>query len=301
MVSSALNPQSPAPNGKGRAVNIGVLGRKGGSAKSTTAYNLAGAFAAEGRRCLLVDLDSQASLTRALSDEPLAPEGGVGARIAEPARGLRDTIRQVGDLIDLIPGDRSIDVVAAALAQNPAGPLRLRLLLEELAHDYAAIIIDTAPMLGFTQTSALLAGDLAIVPTRTGAQQDIDALVDIFAMRDELAQFRFATATLAAILPSNYHADEAPQRDGLAALRGGYGDLVADPIPHSPLIERAINARIPVVLNSPRSSVAAAFRLLAARLMPSTAAGENERSNAETQRGKSVAEKGAREEWGARR
>lgn len=267
MTSAFLNLRTDGLHGHGRAVNIGVLGRKGGSAKSTTAYNLAGAFAAQGYRCLLVDLDSQASLTRALSDDPVAPEGGVGARIAEPNRGLRDTIRAVGELIDLVPGDRSIDVVAAALAQNPAGPLRLRLLLDELARDYAAIIIDTAPMLGFTQTSALLAGDLAIVPTRTGAQQDIDALVDIFATRDELAQFRFATAALAAILPSNYHADEAPQRDGLAALRAGYGDLVADPIPHSPLIERAINARIPVVLNSPKSGVAAAFRRLAERLI----------------------------------
>ncbi|HEU5330317.1 MAG TPA: ParA family protein [Thermomicrobiales bacterium] len=249
------------------ALNIGVLGRKGGSAKSTTAFNLAGALAARGRRCLLVDLDSQASLTRALSDDPVPPECGIGARLAEPKRGLRDTIRPVYDLIDLAPGDRSIEVTAAALAQNPAGPLRLRLLLDEVTGDYDAIIIDTAPLLGFTQTSALLGGDLAIVPTRTGAQQDIDALVDIFAMRDELERYRFATARVAAILPSNYHADEAPQRDGLAALHAGYDGLVADPIPHSPLIERAINARVPVVLNSPKSPVAAAFRRLAERLL----------------------------------
>ena len=254
-------------NPRSRTLNIAVLGRKGGSAKSTTAYNLAGAFAARGRRSLLIDLDSQASLTRALSDEAIGPEMGVGARIAEPARGVRDTIREIAPLIDLVPGDRSIEVTAAALAQNPAGPLRLRLLLEKVATDYDAIIIDTAPLLGFTQTSALLAGDLAIVPTRTGAQQDIDALVDIFALRDELVQYRFATAEVAVILPSNYHGDEAPQRDGLAALREGYGELVADPIPHSPLIERAINARVPVVINSPKSGVAGAFRKLAARLL----------------------------------
>jgi chromosome partitioning protein len=94
-------------------MNIGVLGRKGGSAKSTTAFNLAGALMALERRCLLVDLDSQASLTRALSDDPVPPENGIGARIAEPARGLRDTIRPVYDLIDLVPGDRSIEVAAA--------------------------------------------------------------------------------------------------------------------------------------------------------------------------------------------
>ncbi len=253
-------------------LRIGILGRKGGSAKSTTSYNLGGAFVEQGLRCLLVDLDSQASLTRALSDDPVPAEQGIGARIAEPTRGLRDIIRPITAGLDLVPGDRSIEVAAAALAQNPAGPLRLRLLLDQVADEYGAIIIDTAPMLGFTQTSALLAGDLAIVPTRTGAQQDIDALVDIFALRDELAAYRFTTAELVAILPSNYHADEAPQRDGLAALRGGYGDLVAAPIPHSPLIERAINARVPVVQNSPKSSVAAAFRSLAVRLNPACAA-----------------------------
>ena len=123
-------------------------------------------------------------------------------------------------------------------------------------------------MLGFTQTSALLAGDKAIVPTRTGAQQDIDALIDIFALQEELRRFRFTTADIAAILPSNYHAGEAPQRDGLAALQATYGDLIADPIPHSPLVERAINARAPVVASSPRSHVAAAFRALALRLWP---------------------------------
>jgi len=245
---------------------IAVLGRKGGSAKSTTAFNLAGTLALEGQRCLLVDLDSQASLTRALSDEPVRADHGIGTRIADPSRGIRDIIRPVGPTLDLVPGDRSIEAAANALAQNPAGPLRLRLLLDDVAYDYDAIIIDTAPMLGFTQTGALLAGDIAIVPTRTGAQQDIDALADIFAMRDELARFRFVTATITTILPSNYHADEAPQRDGPAALQATYQGLVADPIPHSPLIERAINARVPVVLNSPRSPVAAAFRALLPRL-----------------------------------
>lgn len=251
---------------RARPLQIAILGRKGGSAKTTTAYNLAGAFALQGLRCLLVDLDAQASLTRALSDEPVLPEHGIGSRIAATERGIRDTLRSVGTHIDLAPGDRSIEATALALAQNPAGPLRLRLLLEEVRDRYDVVIIDTAPLLGFTQTTALLAGDVAVVPTRTGAQQDIDALIDIFATQEELRRYRFATAEIVAIVPSNYHAEEAPQRTGLAALRDAYGGLVADPIPHSPLVERAINNRNPVVANSPRSPAAAAFRALAARL-----------------------------------
>ncbi len=247
-------------------MRVAVLGRKGGSAKSTTAYNLAGALAANGVRCLLVDLDSQASLTRALSDDDVPPDGGIGTRIAEPGRGIAEIVRTVGDGLDLVPGDRSIEAAANALAQNPTGPLRLRLLLDAIAGGYGAVIVDTAPLLGFTQTAALLACGLAVVPTRTGAQQDVDALADILALRDELAAYQFHPATIAAIVPSNYHADEAPQRDGLAALRAAYDGLVAEPIPHSSLVERAINARVPVAVGNPKSSVAAAFRALVERL-----------------------------------
>ena len=249
------------------ALQIAVLGRKGGSAKTTTAYNLAGALVESGRRCLLVDLDSQASLTRALSDEAVKPEHGIGNRIADTPRGMRDIIRQVGLMLYLAPGDRSIEATSLALAQNPTGPLRLRLLLDEVRDEFDAIIIDTAPMLGFTQTAALLAAELAVVPTRTGAQQDIDALADIFATQEELRRYRFVTADIKAILPSNFHAEEAPQRDGLRGLRSAYGGLIADPIPHSPLVERAINARTPVVVSSPRSAAAAAFRSLSARML----------------------------------
>ena len=67
------------------------------------------------------------------------------------------------------------------------------------------------------------------MPTRTGAQQDIDALADIFATQEELRRYRFVTADIKAILPSNFHAEEAPQRDGLRGLRSAYGDLIADP------------------------------------------------------------------------
>ena len=215
----------------GHALRIAIVGRKGGSAKSTTAYNLAGALAARGRHCLIVDLDSQASLTRALSDDPVAAEEGIGFRIAEPEHGLGDIIRPIGPAIDLAPGNRSIEAAATALAQNATGPLRLRFLLREVTDRYEAIIIDTAPALGSTQDSALLAADIAIVPARPGAQTDIDALDDIFKVRQELCQYGFAAAEIAAILPSDYDATHSPDRAGLLYLEETYGLLVAAPVP----------------------------------------------------------------------
>jgi cellulose biosynthesis protein BcsQ len=168
--------------------------------------------------------------------------------------------------IDVIPGNRSIEASATALAQNPTGPQRLRRLLLPIAERYDRIILDTAPALGFTQTSAMLAADLAVIPTRTGGQQDLDPLPDIFMLRHELADFGYTVADIAAILPSHYYEDATTQRNGLASLRAAYGPLITVPVPYSRVVERAMNGGVPLTESFPRSSVAQAFRALARQL-----------------------------------
>jgi chromosome partitioning protein len=245
---------------------IAVMGRKGGSAKTTTAFNLAGAWAAAGRRCLLVDLDAQASLTLVLLPALDRAAPGIGNRLLDFQHGVADLIQPVGPGIDLVPGNRSIEGSATALAQNPTGPQRLRRLLAPLADRYDRIILDTAPALGFTQTSAMLAADLAVIPTRTGGQQDLDPVPDIFLLHDELAEFGYQVAEIAAILPSNVHEDAATQRNGLEGLRAAYGSLVGEPIPYSRLVERALNGGVPLARAFPGSAAARAFRMLAHQL-----------------------------------
>ena len=50
---------------------IAIANQKGGVAKTTTTHNLGAAMAAAGKRVLLIDLDSQASLTISVGLEPL--------------------------------------------------------------------------------------------------------------------------------------------------------------------------------------------------------------------------------------
>ncbi|MDQ6733310.1 MAG: AAA family ATPase, partial [Nitrospirota bacterium] len=101
---------------------VAIVNRKGGSGKSTTTLNLAGALVEVGLRVVVVDLDPQASLTRLLTDDPV--ERGVGACISAPGYPLKALIRVTGAGIDLVPGDRSIESAALALSDSPTGFLR---------------------------------------------------------------------------------------------------------------------------------------------------------------------------------
>lgn len=241
---------------------IAIAGRKGGVGKTTTALNLAGALAEQGARVLLVDLDPQASLTRILLAGEIHGLSGIGDRMLKPQLGIADLIRSVGQNIDIVPGDVSIETTALALAQNPTYYLRLRGLLGSVV-GYAYIVLDTPPALGFALNAALLSTNIAILPTEL-TQQDFDALEDTLLLRDELAALQ--AARLFAIVPSRV-ANNNHDSEGVRALRATYGELVAEPVPQSVAVKRATNKGMAVVAYDPHSAPAAAYRLLAERVL----------------------------------
>lgn len=241
---------------------IAAAGRKGGSGKTSTALNLAGALTAQGRRVLLCDLDPQASLTRLVLGASVPVGEGIGQRLLEPQRGLKGLVRQGRGGIDVLPGDRSIETAALSLSDDPTGPLLLRKLLRGL-RGYDTIVLDTPPALGFALNSALLAASVAVLPTLL-VQQDLDALADTLHLRDRLSELGAAETVI--ILPN------AVRRDGndvavLAVLREMYGDLVAEPVPLSVAVKYGLNAGAAVAQSDPTGAAATAYRWLAERVM----------------------------------
>lgn len=173
---------------------VSVINHKGGVGKTTLTSNLGAGLAARGKKVLLIDLDSQASLTVSfftqaewMSDlvpertiknwfEGLRGEGPetMSSLIATPER-VRAYLTHTGGCLDLISAHRDLSEVDTALAAqlllDPehylAAHRRLREgLAEKEFGDYDVALIDCAPNFGLIAKNAVAASDMLIIPTR---------------------------------------------------------------------------------------------------------------------------------------
>ncbi|MCP9733048.1 ParA family protein [Pseudomonas sp. GBPI_506] len=143
---------------------ISVVSTKGGVGKTTIATNLGGLLADAGLRVLLLDLDSQPTLS---SYYALSQKADVGAyefiafNLTTPAQFISKTVITG---LDLILSNDDQGRLGSLLIHAPDGRLRLRNLLSILRPHYDLLLIDTQGARSVLLEVALLASDLALSP-----------------------------------------------------------------------------------------------------------------------------------------
>ena len=143
---------------------ISVVSTKGGVGKTTIAANLGGLLADAGLRVLLLDLDSQPTLS---SYYALSQKADVGAyefiafNLTTPAQFISKTVITG---LDLILSNDDQGRLGSLLIYAPDGRLRLRNLLSILRPHYDLLLIDTQGARSVLLEVALLASDLALSP-----------------------------------------------------------------------------------------------------------------------------------------
>jgi chromosome partitioning protein len=154
-----------------KPIAVAMLNRKGGCGKTSTCHHLAGSFARDGRRVLLVDMDLQASLTQGFFGPQATetmPKGHTVAGLFDDAfdPDPEHMIVPTGfDRIEIAPGSNLLDDYNVPRPQESGErQLALRRSLKEAGPGRDVILIDCPPNLHLCSWSALLAADFIVVP-----------------------------------------------------------------------------------------------------------------------------------------
>ena len=161
-------PEPPKVSDTSTARVISVVNQKGGVGKTTTAINLGAALAETGRRVLLIDFDSQASMTTGLGIKGAALReqyGSIWYLLNDSESKLEDFIlKSTVPGLDFIRGHEDLAAAEAAFVSEIAKEHKLRKLLAPVLDKYDVVLIDCSPSLGTLTVNALTASNGVIIP-----------------------------------------------------------------------------------------------------------------------------------------
>ncbi len=155
------------------------------SGKTSAALGIASMLVDLGHQVLAVDLDPQASLTRALGIDAETLDCSLFHVLMHGTPAIEAMLDT--DLgLDVMPATLELSSIEAALMTRPGREHLLRSALEPVRDDYDWIVIDCASSMGLLTLNALAAADLLVVPMRGHSAR---ALAQLDAMVAEVKRF----------------------------------------------------------------------------------------------------------------
>ena len=161
---------------------IAIANQKGGVGKTVTAANLGSGLARSGKKVLLIDSDSQGSLSISMGiQSPDKLESSlatlIGNIINEQEIGVDKVLinmqREVGITnpplwgeVNLIPGNIELSAAEVNLVNAFSRETILRQLVDYLRTQYDYILIDCMPSLGMLTINALTCADSVLIPVQ---------------------------------------------------------------------------------------------------------------------------------------
>lgn len=199
---------------------ISFVNQKGGVAKTTSCHNIGAALAMSKKKCLLIDLDPQGSLSMSAGIKELSEEETTIYEVLEGAdiNGAIIT-RETKYIYDIIPTDTRLS------AYDNKDQYSLKNAIERLTDTYDYILIDCPPTLGQLTVAALTASDEVIAPVQTQylALTGVTQLLEtIEAVKDNLN----SKLVLRGIIPTFYDSRKKLDKEVLESLQEAFTDKV---------------------------------------------------------------------------
>lgn len=203
---------------------ITVANQKGGVAKTTTAVNLAAAFASAGHRTLLVDVDPQANASVSfLEADPSRPS--MFEALTGEVR-FADIIQPTSvEGLSVAEAQISLAKLERQLLGDLDAPYRLRDRIQHVQERFDLVVIDTPPTLGLITVNALVASDYLLLPLPPTyyALEGADDLLDTL---EQIRRRPNPDLSLLGIAVTMVDKRTRIARDAIREIRGHFGKAV---------------------------------------------------------------------------
>ena len=243
---------------------VSFINQKGGVAKTTTAINVSAQWAKNGKKVLLIDLDPQASATRAIFGDSEF-ENTIYDVLTSEIEATEAIVSSESFGIDVIPSEIMLSGIEIILASKFGRESILKRCLAEIKDQYDVIVVDCSPSLGLLTVNALIASKEIVIPicpeyfSLKGIDLILETLKNIQSGLGHKVDVR-------GIIISKYRNRRIVEQV-IRDLRTKYPiPVFSNFIPESIVVEEAHHKHLPMVAFSPKNPAGLALANLATEM-----------------------------------
>jgi chromosome partitioning protein len=243
---------------------VAIANQKGGCGKTTTAVNLATAYALKGKRVLLIDLDPQSHATIGLGQDPEDLEETVYNLLIDP--GTTASMLAINSIIEglfMLPSNILLSGIEFELASLEGREYVLSSKLGDVNGSYDICFIDCSPSLSLLTLNALVASNDVIIPVQTHYYA-LEGLRQLLETIDIVKKRYNKNLEILGILLTFVESRTKLSRQIQRQMREFFGDLVFNTVIHKDVrLAEAPSAHEPVFTYAPDCKGALEHKILA--------------------------------------